>query len=292
MRPVAFFLLAVATLAAMSAALIFENKLPECANACGVLRGLEKVCLRPDIDLSKNSTLVRCICEQPATSIVIDTERLVCTDQCNPTDAETIAIVYRDFCSLLGLPEAASTRIPFTSLPHMPSKTLSGWTTLLGSAPSDRTGSPAPPHVTGAFAPPHPAGQTFGAKHHEDWFRSNWKCLVIGGILIVVTFCVIFGLAFFFRHRKTLGPLRQHRGPIALTILRRRRSKSGESSARLQDSSSSILQPPPPSAAESFPAHLRLYAQEVQDLEENKKRKQEWNELRKMSIKEHLGLGP
>lgn len=88
------------------------------------------------------------------------------------------------------------------------------------------------------------------------WINGNWKYLVIAGALILVAFCIILGLAIFFRRRKGSERMNQQLRLIPLRNLGRPRPKSagGESTVPLRP-----LRP----TTHNFPAHLRMYAQDM-----------------------------
>jgi len=258
MRPVIVLLLLATAMLALAYnpnpdAILKWEQLPACARSCTVLTTSEAICIPPAAPVAPSLIYTDCLCK----SAMIDILPL-CTDVCNYTEAWDITDQYAELCSV-PLPGHSPKPKP---LPPTPTIDPPPKTKTAESVPNGHTETPSDP--------PLPTITSAAAQPSEDWKHKNWKYMAIAGVLILVTFLVIFGLAFYYRRRKHFGRRKQQNNSIPLQILRQPRPKSGESTVPLNHASSASTLRPPPSAAETFPAHLRLYAQELREQEERR----------------------
>jgi hypothetical protein len=124
----------------------------------------------------------------------------------------------------------------------------------------------APTPQSSLSSPSHHPDHTIKIDEKGAWIHDNWKYMVIAGTLILVTFCIVLGLAIFYRKRKRSGKKNQYRRAIPLQNFRRARPQSGESTVPLRPRSPTI---------NTFPAHLRWYAEDLREQEQRRKERSE-----------------
>jgi cytochrome bd-type quinol oxidase subunit 1 len=134
---------------------------------------------------------------------------------------------YNDMCEKAQIPQSGLTTI--TNMLPGPVSSYSEATTDISAyppLPSDPL-TPAPSTKPAGIATttahslspsgtaPTPQSSLSSPSHHPDhtikieekgaWIHDNWKYMVIVGTLILVAFCIVLGLAIFYRKRKRSG---------------------------------------------------------------------------------------
>lgn len=133
---------------------------------------------------------------------------------------------------------------------------VSKWYSTICKGPKAPLETPPSPLPT---PPPPPKSTNTVIDEKGAWIHGNWKYLVIAGALILVAFCIVLGLAIFFRRRKRSRKKNRHVRTIPLRTFGRSRPKSGESTVPLRP-----LRPRSPTTY-NFPAHLRWYAEDARE---------------------------